>query len=302
MDKRIGNFEQEAYVRRYTLTDGKKAGLKIIEVNNGKLRFLLNESKALDIPQLWHEGVNISFLSKNGLTARETPFGSRFEGGMLYTCGLDSLGAREGFELHGTLHNIPAEICGIECEREKIAVRARISDTALFGKNLVLHRTVETLVGFDTVTVTDELKNCGTREESYCILYHVNLGYPFLDVGVTVEADEAEVIPRTAWAKERAGDRCVFTAPRDNEEERCYFIRHKTPCVTVTNEKLGKKFTLSYSQDTLPCFVQWCSSTSGDYALGLEPSSSHLDGAFEYRSLSPEESAVFRISLTVKNI
>ena len=52
MDKRINHFDQIAYIRRYTLTDGKEAGLKIVEVNNGCLRFLLNESKALDISQL----------------------------------------------------------------------------------------------------------------------------------------------------------------------------------------------------------------------------------------------------------
>ena len=37
------------------------------------------------------------------------------------------------------------------------------------------------------------------------------------------------------------------------------------------NEKLGKKLTVTYSGDTLPCFVEWNSAVSGDYAVGLEP-------------------------------
>ena len=110
MNEKISNLSQLAYVRRYMLADGNEAGLKIVEVNNGKLRFLLNESKALDLPQLWHEGTNISFVSKNGFTVRELSFVRRFEGGMLYTCGLDSVGGRDGYELHGTLHNTPVRI------------------------------------------------------------------------------------------------------------------------------------------------------------------------------------------------
>lgn len=52
MNEKISNLSQLAYVRRYAISDGREAGLKIAEVNNGKLRFLLNESKALDMPQL----------------------------------------------------------------------------------------------------------------------------------------------------------------------------------------------------------------------------------------------------------
>ena len=107
MDGRISNFQQVASIRRYTLTEGRGKGLDVLDCDNGKIRFLLNVSKACDIMQLYHEGQNMSFVSKNGFTKREIPFLRRFEGGMLYTCGLDSVGGREGYELHGTLHNIP---------------------------------------------------------------------------------------------------------------------------------------------------------------------------------------------------
>ncbi|MDE6274152.1 MAG: hypothetical protein K2L87_03785, partial [Clostridiales bacterium] len=84
-DGKISNFMQIAAVKRYTLTDGAMSGLKVIEADNGVLRVLLNESKALDLMQLFDHGENISFLSKNAFTARETAFEKRFEGGMLYT-------------------------------------------------------------------------------------------------------------------------------------------------------------------------------------------------------------------------
>ena len=63
MNGKINNLAQVASLRRYTITDGRAKGLDIIDCDNGKLRFLLNVTKALDIMQLYHEGTNISFLS-----------------------------------------------------------------------------------------------------------------------------------------------------------------------------------------------------------------------------------------------
>lgn len=302
MNGKISNGMQVAYTRRYTLTEGKENGLKVIEVDNGCLRFILNESKALDIMQLWHEGKNISFVSKNGFTARELPFLRRFEGGMLYSCGLDSVGGREGFELHGNLHNTPAKVVECTCGEKEIVVRAEIEDTSLFGKNLLLLRTIKTEIGSDTLCVEDELINRGTKEEEYCLLYHINLGYPMLDEGVEIYSETEEVIPRTDWSAERIADRTVFTDCVDNEDERCYFIRNKVPCVQVTNRKLGKRFTLNYSADTLPCFVQWSSAASGDYALGVEPTTTFLDDRFEYKKLAVGNSVRFSIKMQIEKI
>lgn len=302
MNGKISNFMQIACVRRYTLTEGKESGLKVVEVNNGVLRFLLNESKALDIMQLWHGGVNISFVCKNGFTSREIPFPRRFEGGMLYTCGLDSAGSRAGYEQHGMLHNTPAKITRADCSEEGIVVEAEMTDSELFGKNLVLKRRITTEIGGESVTVEDVLTNRGYAPAQYCLLYHVNLGYPMLDSGIAIEADEKSVAPVTAWAGERIADRLTFGEAVANEEERCYFIAHNAPTVTVKNKKLGKAFTLNYSKETLPCFVQWSSAASGDYALGLEPATTYLADKFEYKTLSPNESVSFRITLLVKNI
>ena len=80
---------------------------------------------------------------------------------MLYTCGLDSIGGREGFELHGTLHNTPAEIIHASCDENGILVEAIVRDTALFGKNLVLKRKVFAEIGGETVSIEDTLTNAG---------------------------------------------------------------------------------------------------------------------------------------------
>ena len=56
-----------------------------------------------------------------------------------------------------------------------------------------------------------------------------------LDENSRLAAEEETVAPRNDWALKRMGDRLIFTGAVDNEEERCYFIRHKTPCVKLRN-------------------------------------------------------------------
>ena len=301
-DGRINNKLQSGYVRRYTLTDGKENGIKVVEIDNGILRVLLNESKGLDIMQIWHKGVNMSFVSKNGFTLREIPFLNRFEGGMLYTCGLDAIGAVDGCELHGSYHNLPAKIICVSQSESEICVTAEIEYTALFGQNLHFLRTVTLDTQSGSVMLNDTLSNRGTKTENYCLLYHINLGYPMLDEGVKVVSQTEKVVPRTPYAAEKIAERTLFPAPIDNEEERCYFLQNKLSQISVVNEKLGRRFVLSYSADTLPCMVQWCSPASGDYALGLEPATSFLDGNFEYKKINADESLKFSLKLSFEDI
>ncbi|MBQ8406522.1 MAG: aldose 1-epimerase family protein [Clostridia bacterium] len=299
MDGRISNFQQVASIRRYTLTEGREKDLDVLDCDNGKIRFLVNVSKACDIMQLYHEGQNVSFVSKNGFTKREIHFLNRFEGGMLYTCGLDSVGGREGFELHGTLHNTPAQIVRAECGEDGIVIEAIIRDTALFGKNLVLKRKITACVGGDSVSVEDTLTNEGFKDEEYCLLYHINVGYPMLDDGAKVVGDVLSYTPRTDWAKQNEATMYEMSASVDNQEETCYFLKLKKPEISLVNEKFGKKFTVSYSGDTLPSFVEWKSMASGDYALGLEPCTTELDDKFAYKKVKAGEKVEFKVKITV---
>lgn len=302
MNEKISNFKQVASVTRYQITSGKEQGLNVIDCNNGKLRFLLNESKGLDIMQLYHNGVNVSFLSKNSFTNREINFENRFEGGMLYTCGFDSVAERDGYEMHGTYHNSNAEVTHVECSERGIIVEASIRNSALFGKNLVIKRRVYTEINGDSVRVSDTLINEAYGPEDYCVLYHVNFGYPMLDEGAFITANYDNIEPVDDWANEHIEKAMMIERPEALKPETCYFISMNEPTVSLTNEKLGKKCTLTYSGDTLPCFVEWKSMASGDYALGLEPSTTLLQNKFEYDTIGAGESIDFFVEITVESI
>ena len=302
MDGKISNLQQIASVRRYTVDSGREQGIKVIDCDNGSLRFLLNESKALDIMQLYHKGQNVSFLSKNAFVKSELPFLRRFEGGMLYTCGLDCAGKREGHEQHGTFHNLPADVITAYADSEGIAVQAVIRDTQLFGKNLVMKRRISAKQGADTLTLTDTLTNEGYNDENYCLLYHINIGYPMLDDGCVIIADIEEYEARGDYAKETASDMLKITDAVPNQRETCYFLDLRTPKIALENKKLGKRFELTYSGDTLTDFIEWTSMASGDYALGFEPSTTKLTEKFVYKTLAPGASVEFSFNIKISEI
>ena len=297
MNGKISNFAQVANLRRYTYTEGKERDLQVIDCDNGKIRFLLNASKALDIMQLYCDGKNVSFLSKNAFTKREVPFIRRFEGGMLYTCGLDGVGGVEGHELHGNLHNTTPNIVRAECSEEGIIVEAIMRDSELFGKNLVLRRKIFSAIGSNSLELTDTLVNEGYADEEYCLLYHVNAGYPLLDENCRIEADIVKATPRDVWAKERLPKLTEITPAVPCEAETCYFLTLKTPQISLVNKKSGRKFTLSYDAKTLPKFVLWKSMACGDYALGMEPCSTELDGGFHRTVIKAGESINFKLNM-----
>jgi len=302
MVERISEFAQVASLRRYTITEGRGKGLDVIDCDTGKIRFLLNVNKACDMMQLYYKGQNMSFISKNGFMQRELPFAKRFEGGMLYTCGLDSAGEREGFDEHGSIHNAPAEILRAECNEQEIVVEAVIRDTEICGKNLVLRRRITAPIGGDSVSVQDTLTNESYRDENYCLLYHVNIGYPMLDAGARVVADTDICQPRTPWAEKNIATAYQIEAPTPNMEETCYYLTPKSSSVSLVNEKLGRKFTVSYSGDTLPNFLEWKNMTSGDYALGLEPCTTKLDDLFEYSTIKAGQTVAFNVNFTINEL
>jgi len=302
MNGKISNFQQVASLRRYTMTEGRERGLDVIDCDNGNLRFLLNVSKGLDIMQMYHRGQNLSFVSRNGFTAENIDFMSRFEGGMLYTCGLDSIGGRDGYVAHGTYHTFPAQVLTARCDKQGIVVEALVRDTAMFGQDLVMKRRITSDIGGDCIVVEDSLTNLSFKEQNYCLLYHVNVGYPMLDAGAEVRLNEKSCCGRTPWATQNMESRFEMEEPVVDTEETCYFIEMNEPRAGIVNKTIGKEFVLDYSGDTLPCFVEWKCMVSGDYALGLEPCSCLLDDRFAYSTIQAGQTIDFKLKLSVREL
>ena len=297
--RKIGSPEQLCMAQRVQVTDGRGNGARQIYVANGKLNFVLSESNALDILRLWHEGTNVGFVSKNGLYTAPADFLGAFPAGMLYTCGFDAIGGVEGHAIHGRVHSIPAQSRELSANENGVKVVAEIRDTALFGQNLSMTRTISTAVGSGEVKIEDRLVNCAFRDEKYCMLYHVNVGYPMVDAGARIVGKFALSKPRTPWSAHEMAKMLEVETPKDNAEETCYFHMTKDGKMSIENKSLGKRFTVASS---LRRFVQWKSRASGDFVVGLEPCTSWLDGELKYSVLKPGKSVKHTIVLKVEGV
>jgi len=131
------------------------------------------------------------------------------------------------------------------------------------------------------------------------MLYHVNVGYPFVDEGAKIVGKFKKSLPRTPWAEKHMAKMLEVEAPVDNWEETCYFHETADGAMALVNRKLGKKFTVKSS---FKKFVEWKSRASGDYVIGLEPCSSWLDGHLKYATLKPGAKATSKVVIKAENL
>lgn len=310
--RRVGSVQQLACIRPMAYTEGRCAGLRAYEVKNGPLEYKVLADKCLDVGELSYRGINFSFLSKPGLQGRNH-YDTRGQealrsimGGMFFTAGLENICAPctvDGTEypMHGRIRTTPAEhlSAGAAWEGEDYVLRisGEMREGELFGENLVLRRSLETVLGQKSLTLTDEIENQGFRDEPLMLLYHINIGYPLLDEGTRLLAPTRSVTPRDQAASGHEDRWNLMDPPRDNEPE--YVFIHDLAwdskgngVVCVVNDRLKLGLKIQFTGEHLPYFMEWKSTASGDYVLGLEPANSSVYG----RPYHEAEGSLHRLS------
>jgi hypothetical protein len=213
-------------------------------------------------------------------------------GGLFFTCGLENICAPctidgKDYPMHGRMRTTPAEHTGTDVVREgdayKVILTGEMREAELFGENMVLRRKIESTLGENSITITDEIENQSFRPEPLMLLYHCNMGYPFLDENCELYLPTTDVKGREAFSEEHLDRWNLMDPPKDNEEEYVYIHDMKSDenldtMALVVNHALDIGLCISFNQKNLPYFMEWKSTGSGDYVLGLEPSNSSVYG------------------------
>lgn len=296
--KYVGSMQQEAYVRPVTLSEGRSSGLKAYEVKNGLMRYEILADKCLDVSGLSYRGINMNFLSKPGLQGRNhyDTHGDEairsIMGGLFFTAGLENICAPctvDGTEypMHGRIRTTPGEHLSADaCWKDGqycLTLSGEMREAALFGENMVLRREISSVYGEKTITVTDVIENEAWREEPLMLLYHINIGYPFLDENLRLYIPTRKVTARDEFGVGHEQEYDRMDPPKDNEPEYVFIHDLKTgeegeTEVLAVNEALGLGLRIAWKTDNLPYFMEWKSTASGDYVIGLEPSNSSVYG------------------------
>ncbi len=299
-----GGTDRAVLVDRFRFTEGKASGMDGISVKtlNGLYVSLLPD-RGLDIARVDFKGITVSYLSKNGLVSpayadmQKDGFTRYYTGGMLTTCGLRHVGGSciddngEYHPTHGNYSLLQAkDISVIRPDPSTVIISGIVRETALFGHDLELKRSIRISDTDLSIETTDVLTNLSSEEEEIMVLYHYNFGYPFLQDGCRIVFQEGdEVIPRTDEARSGLDKHKEICAPVDGYSEQVFLHIQKGGSdgfakVKVINDALGITAQLEYDTKVLPVLAQWKSMKSGDYALGIEPSNNFIKGRKEERA------------------
>lgn len=281
-ERKLGNRAQLLFAKDVVIDDKR-----CILVQNGALELLFNKDNALDIVWAKYKGINLSFLSNNGLNDGNDTFGANFEGGFIYTCGMDNISTCvPNKPMHGSLHYKKCKNAYSYESDGKIYVCGDVKETELFGKNLLLRRSYE--ITSNSLTVSDTVINEGFTPADYVILYHVNYGYPFLDECLVMDIPSEKIEMRSEFSKKNFADVLKITPPIDGGDECVYYHTLKEGRVKLENPELNVSVQMTYDTADLPITNEWKSMVSGSYALGIEPATARFDD-FKMNVVAPGE-------------
>jgi hypothetical protein len=287
-------------ITQRVLQGGVSEGLSVVELSNGVLTVWVLPERGMGIwkadlrgiPVGWNSPVkypvhprHVNLAARNGLGWVEG-FNE-----LLCRCGLSSLGPPgidEGADspvesqltLHGRIANTPAHTVetGIDPEREVLWIRGTCDEACLFGPQLRLTSTLTLPVGGRSLHIRDEVHNRGAGETEFELLYHINIGRPFLEAGSRFFCPFEGMAPRDARAAEDIATHQTFLGPTAAYDEQVYFFQprgddQRRAAALLHNAAGDRGFSVEFNLAALPCFSLWkCTQPEADgYVTGLEP-------------------------------
>lgn len=327
---RVGKMEQLAHIRRSVLDDGKGRGMRVFDVLNcGGISFSVCPDKGLDIANASFKGIPLAWISPNGAVGpafyEKDGMGwlRSWSGGLLTTCGPMNVGGPcecggLSHGLHGRFDHTPAENVNASCKWDGrgdyvMEITGEISSTSVFGEKLITSRTIRARFGVPEIEISDTTENASSSEMPFMLLYHVNLGYPFIDENSRIEAIEHAVAPQKDYPEEISSRWNVFRAPHRGIEEEVYY--HDVPpspngfsSISVTSPSTGVRITVSSRKKELPYFIEWKMTGEKEYVLGIEPSNCYPEGQNSIRErgmlkmLQPGERIESRIVISAQEM
>ena len=312
--ERSGMLSQFAGVRLMELSDGVERGIRMLEFRTGSgLRFTALVDRALDIGDCEFKGQAIGWNSPAGF---RHPSLHEYEGegglawarsfsGLMVTCGLDHIlfmndepgdsyvyGPRKtiSHSLHGRIGTIPGKLTGYGEDWQGddciLWCEGVVTQGTVFGEHLELVRRIEIKAGTNDIRLTDRVVNRGFYRTPHMYCYHINVGHPVLAEKSRYLAPIREVVwaahAGSDYRKQEVGYR-TMPAPQMNFHEQVW--QHELVAdgngevpVALVNDALGIGFEVVTRKDQFPCMFEWQNLQSGQYALGIEPSTNHVLG------------------------
>ena len=340
----VGSFAQIFSVELVVQQNGLERGNRVLLFRTGSgLSFEVQVDRAMDLGRMNYMGVPIGWESPAGFRSpalhefdAEDGFSwARSFSGLMNSCGLDHIHAPEadsaahfhhpprttiGYSLHSRIAYTPANLTGYglrwEGARGVLYATGEIRQAAVFGENFVLERRIEVEVGSSRIVYRDTVRNLSFNTVPHAYLWHINLGWPLVDVGSRL----ASRIERTAWSlRDNEADEqgpLVQAGPRAPATQQVFdhFVAlddDGTARAAMINDRFvhpagaqGLALEIAYDGQAMPALFQWQFFQSGNYVVALEPSTTHAGTRADWRArgefkmLGRNDAVSYRLELT----
>ena len=316
--------------RRLRLRGGLREGVEVIELRAGNAQVAVCPTRGMGLLSMSLGGTRAEWHSPAAGPVHPSLVNLDARGGLgwldgftelLVRCGLSFNGPPGDDEaagpinrhvtLHGRIANAPARDVTVTTDDDGVSVSGVVDEATLFGSRLELHTTTHLSTG-GTVTVTDRTLNAGGLPAEVQLLYHINVGRPFLGEGAKVRVSASDACPRDEAAAGGAEMWDVCGPPTAGFAEEAFFFKAADGAdgravASLTSPDGERTFAVAFEASSLPCVTVWkCTQAEADGAVvGLEPGTgwpnfkAHERTAGRVLSLGPGESWETSLSLRI---
>ncbi len=286
-------------VARFQLSEGASQGVELWTVDTGRVRAAICATRGMS---LWKAHIDGDTLAWNSPVAGPVhpslvPISEASGIGwldgfdeLLVRCGLRSFGAPDfgpsgelKFPLHGRIANLPARQVQMEidAERSLLHITGEVHETRFLQYNLRLAARYTFALDQPKISIRDTVTNAGSSPTDMQLLYHFNLGAPFLQAGSKLYMNADKIVARNAHSAQALANWPTYQAPTPGFVEQVYFSASRpddsgwTKCLLAAPDNT-RGVALHYRTDTLPYFSQWKNTVAEQdgYVTGLEPGTS----------------------------
>ena len=282
-------------IRWRTLRGGLSEGVDVVELDNGDLSLSILPTRGMgiwkgrfhDLPLGWNSPVarpvHPAFVN---LTDRGGIGWLHGFNELLCRCGLAFLGPPgqdqgEQLTLHGRIANLPAHRVEVRVDTSgagSLEVIGVVDECSMFGSRWRLASTFRIEMGSNRCSIVDDVTNLAGQPMELSLLYHINVGRPFLEPYASYSVPSIEVSPRDARAAEGIDTHSIYGAPVAGFAEQAYFHTPLAGADGWTTALLANAgghagFAVHFQTRHLPTFTVWKNTVAeaDGYVTGLEP-------------------------------
>jgi Domain of unknown function (DUF4432) len=339
--RHVGHLYQLGGVQLLSSEDGPSRGVRFLEFRTGTgFIFKVAIERGMDVTYCEYQGASLAWIPPTIFPGpwyfeQQTEFGwlRTALGGFCNSCGMVHIGnpetdsvahynfpARpsERYGVHDRMALVPGQLklYGERWEGESCVLEAegRVVQAQAYGENLVLTRRYTARLGESRFFLHDEIENAGHLPTVHMLLYHINIGFPFVSEGAELVAP---IVPPA---------RLLFGNIDPNRPEQyTRFVQPQRDClfeglefgmaaesdgrvpVALINPRLGSRgcaVYVIYNRQQMPSCLEWRMMGEGQYAVGIEPATNgfgrdQVRASGQMITLKPGEKRVYDLEIGV---